>query len=225
MKSRAHLLVALGLFVGALRPLSADTVWLQRTGGEEEVCAHDVLVVEEGAAFARYRRLDGEVIVYDRCDAARDKGESIRIVKSSSEERRAIFHRWAALGHTAEVTDRSGKRFTVFNLALQYVAPKGFAWAFGHSPRPEPTISIHTGPGVEKADFSDVQTISVQEDGIAVLLRNGRELSGRIDAEYASGTALIPKLKGLEDLGSEAPVEFELLVSQVATIAFKAQLD
>ncbi|MGB9454478.1 MAG: hypothetical protein WCB12_00405 [Bryobacteraceae bacterium] len=228
---RAHSYAVLTFCVAAGALLKADTVWTKRATGTEELCRRDVIVTsQDGAAsysasstYYRVivRQLQGSVVVTRVCVANKDKGESLRVEKSSPDERRGILVGWMKAGYTADITDVSGAKFTVSNLALDFLAPPNVT-VIGLSASAFTSVRVKRGERENPIQFADIDTIQVQDGTIDVRLNAGGELIGTlVGPTTASGLALVPALRGIEDLGTPAIVDFEMPLSKMKTIAFK----
>ncbi|HEY9139916.1 MAG TPA: hypothetical protein VIN93_03445 [Bryobacteraceae bacterium] len=124
-------------------------------------------------------------------------------------------------GYTADITDVSGAKFTVSNLALDFLAPPNVT-VIGLSASAFTFVRVKRGERENPIQFADIDTIQVQDGTIDVRLNAGGELIGTlVGPTTASGLALVPALRGIEDLGTPAIVDFEMPLSKMKMIAFK----
>lgn len=195
------------------------------------MCGRDVIVTgqDEAKSYSdssnsyqvHFRGIQAGMVVNGRCVANKDKGESLRVEKSSPDERRGILIGWMKAGRTAEITDVSGAKFTMSNLGLDFVAPPNVT-VIGLSAYAVASVRVKRGERETVIQFADIDAIQVQNGTVDVHLNEGGELIGTpVGPATANGLALVPVLRGIEDLGTPAIVDFEMPLSKIKTIAFK----
>ena len=191
-------LMVMAVQVSVGESLRADMVWRSTESGEER-CALDVLVYAEMPELVQYWEFVDRMLQEGSCAVPAGKERTVRVAKSSEEEKRRLIASWVRRGYSAELTTLSGTKLLVHGLSLDFQAPRGILvmCGYGACPQGQKAINIGKGAAVETIEFETLDTITIEDDAQVLLtLRDGNKVTGPLKYHYAADTQLVPFLSG-----------------------------
>ncbi len=163
--------------LGAVRPLSSDTIYRATARGPEKVIQQQAIVVHQ----------DPDEIIYKHFNIADHRVERVllnqgslaySVVISSPAERQQIVDLWKDFGYQAVVTDSSGKTTTVYDAYIDYYPPHGAGSVFQVIP-PTTAFPIQLADGgADVQSFSKIARVQFQKGRLIAMLRSGRVIQG-----------------------------------------------
>jgi len=202
-------------------PIAADTLYQTNPQGKQVIIHRDALVVKEDSSSITYKHFELKERRVVRIRLNRG-ALTYTVVTSNADERKSIVEKWKRFGHTATVTDQSGKSTKVFDIYLDFYPPGGRGSLLESVPARTTFPLMFENGGADEFDFSKIATIEFQGEKMKVTLRNGQ--SGLARFLMPTEQPAEARFLGITDKynpSSEDVFDFSIPLQQVKEIRFE----
>ena len=202
-------------------PIAADTLYQTNPQGKQVIIHRDAIVVKEDSSSILYKHfeLKERRVVKVRLNRG---ALTYTVASSNLEERKLIVEKWKRFGHTATVTDQTGKSTRVFDIYLDFYPPGGRGSLLESVPaRTTFPLMIENG-GADEFDFSKIASIEFQGEKMKLTLRNGQ--SGVARFLMPTDQPAEARFLGITDKyipSSDDVFDFSIPLQQVKEIRFE----
>jgi hypothetical protein len=209
------------MFLLAVAPLTADTIYQTTAEGQQVVIQRDAIVVKEDSSSLVYKHFD----LKERrvMKVVLNKGSLPYTVETgSSEGRQQILNTWKHFGYKATVTDQTGKTAQLYDVYLDFYPPGGRGSLLESVPPRTNLPVLLDGGGTDEIEFSKIDRIEFQGDHLKLTSRDGRTEAGKFLMPTAQPAEA--RLLGITDhynVASEEVFDFSLPLARLKETRFE----
>ncbi len=209
------------LVLGTVAAGRPDTITQISAEGKLLIIQRDAILVKEDSALLVYKHFD----LKERrvVKVTLNKGSlPYRVEIAKPEERHQIVETWKRFGHTATVTDDTGKTLRVFDVYLDFYPPGGRGSLLESVPPRTNFPLLLSGGAADEVEFSKIDRVEIFGSEVKLILRSGESEQGRflMPTDRPAETRLLG-ITDRYDPASEQVFDFFLSFARVKQIRFE----
>jgi hypothetical protein len=202
-------------------PVAADTLYQANPQGKRVIIHREAIIVKEDSSFIEYKHFELKERRVVKIRLSRG-AQNFTLVTSSPAERAQIVAKWKRFGHTATVTDQTGKTTRLFCVYLDFYPPGGRGSLLESVP-PRTTLPVLIeGGAADEIEFAKIARIEFLGDRMLLTPRAGQVASARfLMPTDQPAEARFLGISDQYDAASEEVFDFSLPLQQIREIRFE----